>query len=334
MLETQIELSRGIAFDASEMNGDSARVRELRDSLRDSMNALEARPVALDTMMELLDACEELNALVRAYPAEPDAMLDVLEFYWKARLYHRGLEAGRWLEECYRQAEKAHIENPENTDIPNSEQSKKWADFINRMGVLCHSCGRGAEAERYYREALERYETLAQEPCASDAARVRNNLGVLLCGLGRTEEAERLLREALELRRKLAADSPGAPDADTSEEPVQTGESGAEDSNHQRGDSDINRNDSGEQKNNVANTCNNLGNLLSAEQRMEEAERHYREALGIYGGTGKPTPAAWEPRLAETCYNLGVLKQRKGYHATAKRYFRVALSLYEAVSGS
>jgi tetratricopeptide (TPR) repeat protein len=69
------------------------------------------------------------------------------------------------------------------------------------MGLLLRAQGKLAEAEPYYRDALEKYRRVLGEE-HPDTLRSINNMGVLLESQGKLAEAEPYLRYALEKRRR------------------------------------------------------------------------------------------------------------------------------------
>ena len=60
----------------------------------------------------------------------------------------------------------------------------------------------------------------------------------------------------------------------------------------------------------VADTLNNLGEMHSDNNRYEEAEGEYKEALGIYEEFAKIAPAAFQQKVEIVQNNLDELKGR------------------------
>jgi hypothetical protein len=73
------------------------------------------------------------------------------------------------------------------------------------MGALLHGEGKLAEAEPYYREALEKQRRILGDD-HPDTLNTINNLGLLLQDLRKLDQAEPFLREALEKSRLLRGD--------------------------------------------------------------------------------------------------------------------------------
>ena len=91
------------------------------------------------------------------------------------------------------------------------------AYFRAHVGDLFYQTGRPAEAEKYYRLAVEARQNAARDfpnAVAEDQRRLEleyASWGFTLFALGRTQEAEDALRRRLTLVRKLASDHPGTP---------------------------------------------------------------------------------------------------------------------------
>ena len=307
-----------------------AAARELIQEQREKIAELEqrkAQSVTPQLVAELTDAYEELTRLVQTYRLEPDALLDYMDFLWKQHLYDRGIAIGHWLEGFYQ------MEDP---------GEKTWARLKNRLGVNYKNSNQYKKAEKYYREALEIRQRLADKDSLTyeaDVAASCDNLAILLKNTCRMGEAEELHRKALEIYRRLAAGNPAAyePDVATTCNNLaillKNTNRMEEAERYYREALEIRRRlaegNPAAYEPYVAMTCNNLGNLLKDTNRMEEAEGYYREALEIYKRLAEGNPGAYEPYVAGTCFNLGLFERKQGNFDAARRYFQEAQTLYE-----
>jgi tetratricopeptide (TPR) repeat protein/serine/threonine protein kinase len=89
--------------------------------------------------------------------------------------------------------------------------------IYNHLGLFLASTGRGSEAEKAHRQALDIYQTLARARLPEDQDRWRRqelmwtqeNLGYLAKNTGRPKDAENAFRQAVSLGEQLNSDFPG-----------------------------------------------------------------------------------------------------------------------------
>jgi serine/threonine protein kinase/tetratricopeptide (TPR) repeat protein len=202
---------------------------------------------------------------------------------------------------------------------------------IGNMGVLLQAQGRIAEAEPYYREALDRHRRVSG-PDHPGTLLAMNNMGFLLWSQGRHAEAEPYWRDALDGRRRVLGD--GHPDT-----LISIGNMGvlleaqgklAEADPYYREALEERRRLLGTDHPDTLLAMSNLGNLLSSQGRHAEAERFYREALdGRRRVLGDDHPST-----LISLNGMGTRLQAQGKLAEAEPYYRETLEKRRRVSGA
>jgi predicted O-linked N-acetylglucosamine transferase (SPINDLY family) len=166
------------------------------------------------------------------------------------------------------------------------------ADVLVDLGTGYRRVGRGEEAARCYRRALE------LEPAHADAL---NNLGNSLRESDKLPEAEQCYRRALQLRPQFAKASRNLGNVLQAQDKAGEAERFLRDAIAAApGD---------------AEAHNDLANVLQKLERNEEAERSYRRALEL------------RPGFADAWSNLGVALQRLERFPEAEQAIRQALAL-------
>ena len=176
----------------------------------------------------------------------------------------------------------------------NAEYRHNLAHGHNKLGnLLRENCGRLAEAEQAYRQAL----AITRKLDADFPGRYRNwvagrlnNIGLVLHASGRLTEAESVHREALAIRIAL--------------DPY----SGV-----------------------VAESYSNLGIVLKDAHRLAEAEQSHRQAVEIRRKQASLSPNSRHlaSRFAAALQNLAVVLAKTGRLAEAESSYRTALAIDE-----
>ena len=238
------------------------------------------------------------------------------------------------------------------------EYRLRLAEALNsRAGVLEH-LGQLDQAEGGYREALALMGPLLAEGGSAPAhreslARIQGNYGQLLADSGRLDEAEPLFRQAVAAREKLFEESPGtlklrgqlahswnnlgrllrarrrtseAAGAYESALKVLRAEMG---NPAEEGAPELLK-----LEHVLAQSWNNLGILRREENRMDEAEQAYREALAIKEKLAERYSSVTQYRqdLAASLNNLGTLVSSIGRSSEAEAVYRRAIQLYERLA--
>jgi tetratricopeptide (TPR) repeat protein len=194
---------------------------------------------------------------------------------------------------------------------------------IERRGRYHAARAEYAEAERLFREALQRCRDLPAEPL--ELAYALCNMDWLLDGMNRKAEAEPYSREALALRQEnLPVDHP---DVATSLDNLATLLDGtcrqAEAEPLYREALAVRRKVLPAGHPDIATILNNLASLLSDTGRAREAEPLFREALAI----SRAALPAHHPHVAGSLNSLASLLATTGRRAEAEPLFREALSI-------
>jgi eukaryotic-like serine/threonine-protein kinase len=101
-------------------------------------------------------------------------------------------------------------------ESPNRRGDGRLGHLRSSVGDMFYRTGRPAEAEKYYRMAVEAHQRIAEDfpaAVAEDHRRLAieyGRLGWALFALGRTEEAEDTIRRGVALAQKLTEEHPGA----------------------------------------------------------------------------------------------------------------------------
>jgi tetratricopeptide (TPR) repeat protein len=206
-----------------------------------------------------------------------------------------------------------------------------------------------ADAERYYREALNNLRELAKDNAAvyvPDVAMTLNNLGLLVAAdSGRRGDAEKLYQEALSIRRELAKDNAAVyvPDvAGTLNNlanlvKADSGRRGEAEKLYQEALSirrELAKNNAVVYVPDVAGTLNNLANLVAADSgRRGEAEKLYQEALNDCRELAKDNAAVYLPYVATTLNNLAnLVAADSGRRGEAEKLYQEALNDYRELA--
>ena len=213
---------------------------------------------------EIVGWYEDVAKAIRKDPSvDPSPLYDYASFLYEHDNIACALEIGKMLEGRYL--------DPESS-------AGKWqkARLWNLLGLICSKMtdkSARKKAGRYYEDALELFEELAEkepEKYDGDVAVIFNNLGVFYDKTKRRKEAEACYLQALEIYKRLAASRP---------------------SDYEPG---------------LAMIYNNLGLFYDDEAiRRKEAEACYQEALKHYKRLAASRPSDYEHGLAVTYNNLG-----------------------------
>ncbi len=202
----------------------------------------------------------------------------------------------------------------------------------NNLGLLlADQADRLAEAEQAYRTALAIGERLANEhplvpQFQSDLARTRNNLATLYCQQGRTAEAEAEYESARKIHQRLAEEQSGVPayQCDLASTLGNLANLYAEADDKERDQEALaayqaaleirtrltrQYPDRPDFQNDLAVTHQNLGAWYSVRGKTAEAEKCFRDALGLYERLVSkfPQTTRYVLQQAATWANLGHL---------------------------
>jgi tetratricopeptide (TPR) repeat protein len=79
----------------------------------------------------------------------------------------------------------------------------------------------------------------------------------------------------------------------------------------------------------IATTLNNLGALDTVQNRMDEADKAYDEALKIRRELAQKNPDKYLPYVANTLNSLGILDSDENRMDEARKAFDEALGIYQ-----
>jgi non-specific serine/threonine protein kinase/serine/threonine-protein kinase len=201
---------------------------------------------------------------------------------------------------------------------------------VNYMGMLLHSQGELAEAEKYLTDALTgRRRVLGDDH--PDTLSSINNMGLLRDLLGRFAEAESLYREALAGRRHALGDD--HPDTLRSVSnlgaALQAQDRLLEAERCYREALDGRQRVLGDDHPDTLSSFNNIAILLQALGKFDDAEPYYRMALeGRRRALGDD-----HPHTLNSIANMGFLLKARGKLAQAEQYYRQALAGRRRVLG-
>ncbi|TVQ33602.1 MAG: CHAT domain-containing protein [Phycisphaeraceae bacterium] len=200
---------------------------------------------------------------------------------------------------------------------------------IGNMGSMLRAQGQLAEAEPYYREALEGRRVLGGEhPSTLNSI---SNMGVLLWSQGKLSEAEPYWREALEVRRRVQGDEHPDTLISINNMGALLRSQGrlAEANPYYREALEGRRRVLGEAHLRTLESINNMGVLLGSQGRLSEAEPYRREALEGFRRVLGDEHAS----TLHSINNMGVLLQMQGKLSEAEPYQREALEIRRRVLG-
>jgi tetratricopeptide (TPR) repeat protein len=196
------------------------------------------------------------------------------------------------------------------------------ARVYTSLGVICKDSGRYDEAERWYRQALDR--TGGRGPLS---ATLWHNLAGLDHARGRYHTAEQAARRAIDLRRHaVGADHPELARDITVLAASLAGQGRLDEAEARyRSALAIVRRHLGDDHHEVAVVLTGLGGLEQQRHRPLEAARLQRAALSIK----RRVLGAGHPDVAVAMNNLAVSLHRSGHQDEAARLYRDALAILE-----
>ncbi|MBQ9346185.1 MAG: tetratricopeptide repeat protein [Oscillibacter sp.] len=198
-------------------------------------------------------------------------------------------EGARLLAEAEAEAARRTADHPDGYDAALAEICLDKADKFRDTDRI-------EDGEVLARRAVELLEPLAEaDPDTYEVslARSYNRLGVLICRTKRPKECETVYHKALNIRRQLARENPS-------------------DENEKR----------------VAYTCHDLAGLLRENDRLEEAEPYYSEALDVHRGLVEKDSISYARYYLRTGNGYAVLLMQMGYYEQSEQLFREALDFY------
>jgi serine/threonine protein kinase/tetratricopeptide (TPR) repeat protein len=201
---------------------------------------------------------------------------------------------------------------------------------ICNMGLLLKSQGKLAEAETYYREALQKCRRVLGEEHRSTLIAI-NSMGFLLKGQGKLAEAETYYAEALEKSRRVLGDEHPDTLCVINNMGVLLSAQGryAEAEPYFREALEKRRRVLGADHPDTLRSLNNMGFLLQAQGKLGEAEPYLREALEQY----RRVRGEEHPDTLRAINNMGGLLWEQGRPGEAEVYFREACEKRRRVLG-
>ena len=193
-------------------------------------------------------------------------------------------------------------------------ESLPVAHLLNELGVACKFAGRLDEAERYYTRAI-RLVTKHESAECEDMATLLHNLGGLAHSRQRHIEGIGPARHGMALRQRLcgADDVALAADAAALAALLEALGDYAEAERLYRHALAIF--DTAGEIREAALARNGLGSTCQSQERFDEAETHYRDALAQL----QEQVGADHPQLAHILNNLATLHRRRGHDTQARQ---------------
>ena len=228
---------------------------------------------------------------------------------------------------------KIYYEKTINADTTNAKNIFEYANYLRKIKEY-------ANAEKYYRQALEIYYALERENPKShlpDVAKMLNNLAIIHKTNNEYPKALKEFQEALEIRRNLAGENAAAYLTDvaatlndlanlhlnTNEYPKALDEYAEA--------LEIRRKLAGENPKtylpDVATTLNNVASLHHAIKEYPKALEEYAEALEIRRKLADEDPKTYLPDVAMTLNNLANLHSDTKEYPKALEEFEEALEI-------
>ena len=168
--------------------------------------------------------------------------------------------------------------------------------LYNLLGVLYHSQSKRDKAEKYYLDAIEIYERLAEKN--ADAyepylAGSYNNAGEFYRKQNQRDKAEKYYLAAIEIRERLVEKNADA------YEPA------------------------------LATSYNNAGVFYDDQNQSDKAEKYFLAAIGIRERLVEKNADAYEPDLAVSYNNAGAFYKNQGQSDKAEKYYLAAIEIRE-----
>lgn len=159
----------------------------------------DEKGVTNKTLPAIHELYQDGVALAQRYQLATDIIYDYAYFLRWQKEYLASLNLAQWLEQYY-----------ETT--PDTEGYRK-AKVYNLLGILHKTEMRYADAEQYYRKAIDLWQALLQQKPAEMAyehelANSLCNLGSLLCATNQTTQGKEMYDKAFAIRRRLTLENP------------------------------------------------------------------------------------------------------------------------------
>lgn len=210
------------------------------------------------------------------------------------------------------------------------QESQPGPKLLNNLGALSFDQGNLAEAETFFREALERSQDAAQ-PDPAQRAEALTHLGELYLLRGELKAAQVPFEEALAAYRNLYA--PRHPEVANSVRNL--GRVAFEEADYARAEDlfrqawEIRKESLGEAHPDVAVSLGDLASVQLALGHLDQAVPRYEQALEILEAAFGPG----HPQVARALRDLGHLRSRQGLYREAEALYRRSLEIWTHIFG-
>jgi len=296
-------------------------------------------------------APKEIAFLLETFPREINGIEKKLNMYPKTLsllYFHFFAMRGEYFYEFPVEKHKNILKTSINASINASFISGKLnekalvAQYLIMAGNSSFRLGEFSQAEKFYSEALEKYENLENpEAYTLNIAKTLNNLGSLSLIKKRFSQAEKFYSEALEKYRNLSTDILDVCRPDFAGTLANLGSLYKNTGKFAEAEKaftealEVRRNlaedGSALYIRDVVATLNNLGVIYYYTQRFSKAEEAYREATEIIKLLAEQNPEGYAPVIAETLNNLGNLYAKTGKSLQAEKSYTEALKNYRGL---
>lgn len=251
----------------------------------------DEKGVTNKTLPAIHELYQDGVALAQRYQLVTDIIFDYAYFLRWQKEYLASLNLAQWLEQYY-----------ETT--PDTEGYRK-AKVYNLLGILHKTEMRYADAEQYYRKAIDLWQALLRQKPAEMAyehelANSLCNLGSLLCATNQTTQGKEMYDKAFAIRRRLTLENP----------------------------------DNAACAWNLAASYHAMGNLNKKLKRFDEAKDTLQKAIDIGENLTKKYPAVneYENSLGKSYCSLANLYRAMGRYEKAELNYYTANMYFDRVA--